>query len=109
MTRKKDSIAEQDRGINELKELVKAAGSIAKYAEIVGVSRKTVHGMMSGETRISDKVLVRPSHCVMCQKPMTHGTTDCGAFVPVCIEPDCPKHGLLQVGIEHMREIWGAE
>lgn len=49
------------------------------------------------------KHMIANSHCVSCGLPMPHGT-DTEIFVPVCLEPDCPAFGLLQMGIEKTAE-----
>ena len=42
-------------------------------------------------------------HCVQCHKKI-RGVTELGWF-PVCIQPDCPNYGIMQVGKRHVKEF----
>lgn len=42
-------------------------------------------------------------HCVQCGKKV-RAITGLGHF-PICLQPDCPNYGLVQVGKERIREF----
>lgn len=58
MGKKKDSIKEQERRRKALRMMIIANGnSFSEYGKRVGISRSTIHKMLSGEQRVSDRAL----------------------------------------------------
>lgn len=44
-------------------------------------------------------------HCVQCGRVLEAYTDVQDKQVPVCTYPDCPNYGLLQLGIEIMKDV----
>lgn len=59
------------------------------------------------KTTEADKSPTKPEitshHCVQCGKKV-RAVTEVGHF-PVCLQPECPNYGLVQVGVERAKEF----